>query len=344
MRQMAGWTITAGVDAYRDGIGSWRRDESLESGAAVEKRGLYPDGARASSVAGFVAAGWSRGRLHLDLGARDSRFAVTADDGAFGAIRLSPDATVGSVAARYQLTPGVDLIGTVAQSFRAPNVDDVSTLGAFDYGIEVPSPDLSSERALGLEGGVRGRAGRFAASVTGFRTTLEDLIDRVQASYLGLTTLEGQQVYRKVNVADAVVKGFEIEAEHRFTSSLRARGHLTYTHGQQGSTDQPMRRIPPLNGLAALRWDGPSRLWLEGQGRFAGAQRRLAPGDISDHRIAPGGTPGWAVFDLHGGRPFGSRLTLHGALANIFDEGYRVHGSGIDGPGRSAWMGARVEF
>jgi len=344
MRPVAGWTITAGADAYHDGIGSWRRDENLATGEALDKRGLYPDGARASSVAGFIAAAWSGERLHLDLGARYSRHAVTADDRVFGSIQLSPAATVGSVAARYELGPAVELIGSVAQSFRAPNVDDVSTLGSFDYGIEVPSPDLSPETALGLEAGVRGRAGKFAAAVTGFRTTLDNLIDRVQGSYLGLPTLEGQQVYRKVNVAHAIVTGVEVEAEHRLAASLRLSGHLTYTHGHQPSTGQPMRRIPPLNGLAALRWDGPSRLWLEGQVRVAGAQHRLAPGDIADHRIPPGGTPGWTVFDLHGGRRFGSRLALHAALVNIFDEAYRVHGSGIDGAGRSAWLAARWEF
>jgi outer membrane receptor protein involved in Fe transport len=344
MRPVGGWTITAGADAYHDGIGSWRRDENLPTGEALDKRGLYPDGASASSVAGFVAAAWSGERLHLDLGARYSRHAVTADDKVFGSISLSPAATVGSVAARYELAPGVELIGSAAQSFRAPNVDDVSTLGSFDYGIEVPSPDLSPETALGLEAGARGRAGSFAAAVTGFRTTLDNLIDRVQGSYLGLPTLEGQQVYRKVNVAHAIVKGVEVEAEYRFAASLRATGHLTYTHGQQASTGQPMRRIPPLNGLAALRWDGPSRLWLEGQARLAGAQRRLASGDIADHRIPPGGTPGWTVIDLYGGRRFGSRLSLHAAVVNIFDEAYRIHGSGIDGAGRSAWLAARWDF
>ena len=343
-RRVAGWTFTAGLDAYRDAIGSWRRDENLASGLSIAKRGLYPDGATASSVAAFAAGSWSRNRLHLDVGARHSRYSVKADDKAFGSIRLSPSSTVGSVAARYQLTGTLDLTGSVAQSFRAPNVDDVSTLGAFDYGIEVPSPDLSPERALSLEGGVRGRAGSFAAAASAFRTTLDDLIDRVKGSYLGLPTLEGQQVYRKVNVAHAIVRGFELEAEHRLTSSLRAAGHFTYTHGHQPSTGQPMRRIPPLNGLVSLRWQESSRGWLEGQLRFAGAQRRLAPGDVSDHRIAPGGTPGWAVFDVHAGRRLGSHLTLSGGLANLFDEAYRVHGSGVDGVGRSAWIATRVGF
>ena len=344
LRAVKGWTVTTGLDAYRDEVGSWRRDENRVSGLAVGKRGLYPDGAEASSVAAFLAASWSRDRLHVDVGGRYSRYSVRADDKVFGPIRLSPAATVGSIAARYELLRGLELTGSVAQSFRAPNVDDVSTLGAFDYGIEVPSPQLSPERALGLEGGIRARAGSLAGAFVVFRTSLSDLIDRVQGSYLGVATLEGQQVYQKVNVAQAIVRGVEVEAEHRLAPWLRAAGHLTYTFGYQAATGEPMRRIPPLNGLLSLRWDGPSRFWLEGQARLAGAQRRLAPGDVADHRIPAGGTPGWSVIDVHAGRRFGSNLQITAGLANLFDEAYRVHGSGIDGVGRSAWVATRVGF
>jgi hypothetical protein len=37
-------------------------------------------------------------------------------------------------------------------------------------------------------------------------------------------------------------------------------------------------------------------------------------------------------------------VRLVGALENAFDEAYRVHGSGIDGYGRHAWVSAQVGF
>lgn len=344
LRPVAGWTLLAGADGTWDSIGSWRRDHDQASGRSVAKRGLYPDGASASSAAAFLTASWSRRRLHLDLGGRFSRYAVSARDAGFGDIDLAPSATVGSAAGRYELTRHVDVIASVAQAFRAPNVDDVSTLGAFDYGVEVPSPDLVPERAVTLEGGVRVRARRVAVSAVAFRTSLRDLIDRVPATYLGQPEFEGQRVYRKTNVARADVHGVEIEAEWHLVPSLRASGHLSYTHGHQPVTDQPMRRIPPLNGLLSLRWDGRSQTWLEGRVRMAAAQRRLAPGDLSDHRIPPGGTPGWRVLGVQGGRRLASRLHLSVGIENLLNEAYRVHGSGIDGYGRSAWVATRVEF
>ncbi|RPJ83413.1 MAG: TonB-dependent receptor [Acidobacteria bacterium] len=344
LRRVASWTFSAGLEAYREGIGSWRRDENQSSGLVSEKRGLYPDGASASSFAGFVNASWSLRRLQLDLGGRYSSYGVSASDATFGELDLSPSALVGSVAARYELSPGLELVGSVAQSFRAPNVDDVSTLGAFDFGIEVPSPGLSPERGLGFEAGVRARAGGAGVSVIAFQTNLRDLIERVPSSFGGSETMDGQRVYQKTNVARAFVRGTELEAEVRISASLRAAAHVSYAYGHQPSVDQPMRRIPPLNGMASLRWSGLHGTWVEGRLRAAGAQRRLAPGDVADHRIPAGGKPGWQVFDIYAGHAFGPRFSVTLGLVNLLDEAYRVHGSGIDGYGRSGWVATRVGF
>jgi len=83
---------------------------------------------------------------------------------------------------------------------------------------------------------------------------------------------------------------------------------------------------------------------LEGALRFAAPQDRLASGDMADHRIAPGGTPGWTVFTVSGGHRLGERLELVGAAQNLFDTAYRTHGSGIDGYGRSVWVGLHAAF
>ena len=76
---------------------------------------------------------------------------------------------------------------------------------------------------------------------------------------------------------------------------------------------------------------------------FAGRQDRLAAGDKADHRMNPAGTPGWTVLNVHAGYGFGSGLEVRGGIDNIFDEAYRVHGSGIDGYGRLR-LGRGVRF
>jgi hemoglobin/transferrin/lactoferrin receptor protein len=343
-RPVAGWTFTAGGEVYHDQVQSGRTDLDDATGAATPKRGLYADGATAWSAAAFVNGRWERGRVGLDLGARLNHHRLRAADASFGRIDLSPSALVGSAGAAFALTPGHRLFGTVSQGFRAPNIDDVSTLGLFDFGVEVPSPELRPERAWSCELGWKVRTRRLGAVVSGYRMELRDLIDRVPDTFEGAPFREGQRVYRRANVGRAYVEGVELELEWHPRAALTAFGNLAYTLGQMVTAAEPLRRIPPLNGLAGLRWSGAGRLTLDARLRFATRQNRLAAGDRADHRIDPNGTAGWAVFGARAVYAWRPNVRLVGALENAFDEAYRVHGSGIDGYGRHAWVSAQVSF
>lgn len=342
MGDRANWT--AGVELYRDTVRSWRRDASTSTGASVPLRGLYPDGSTRLSASAFGMAHVPLGRAALDVGARYTRDDVEAEDPAFGPLRITPEAVVGSVSALVPLGRGLNAFGSVAQAFRAPNIDDLSTLGPFDFGVEVPPESLNPERSVSYEVGLKANTSRIAANVSIFRLQLRDLIDRQPATFDGSPTWDGQAVYQRTNVGEAYVRGVEADVEWRATGALTLVGFAASTYGQQVSLNVPMRRIPPLNGLAGARYRWANGLWVEGSLRAAGAQTRLAPGDIADHRIPPGGTPGWAVVDVLAGTRLGRGLLLSGGIANLFNEAYRIHGSGIDGPGRNAWLSARVEF
>jgi outer membrane receptor protein involved in Fe transport len=284
------------------------------------------------------------GRAALDVGARYTRDDVEADDPVFGPLRITPEAVVGSVSALVPLGRGLNAFGSVAQAFRAPNIDDLSTLGPFDFGVEVPPESLEPERSVSFEAGVKANTSRVAANVSIFRLQLRDLIDRQPATFDGSPVWDGQAVFQRTNVGEAYVRGVEADVEWRATGALTLVGFAASTYGQQVSLNAPMRRIPPVNGLAGARYRWANGLWVEGYLRAAGAQTRLAPGDVADHRIPPGGTPGWAVVNVLAGMRLGRNLLLSGGLANLFNEAYRIHGSGIDGPGRNAWLSARVEF
>ncbi|MDP3766555.1 MAG: TonB-dependent receptor, partial [Dehalococcoidia bacterium] len=183
-----------------------------------------------------------------------------------------------------------------------------------------------------------------SASVSVYRTALEQLIDRVRRTFDGSPMIGNQPVYQKANVGSAFIRGVEADGEFGLTPSLTASGSLMYTYGQATSRSEPMRRIPPLNGLVAIRAALTGRSWLEGALRFAATQDRLASGAIADHRIPRGGTPGWTVFTISAGHRLGQRFELVGSAQNLFDTAYRTHGSGIDGYGRSVWVGLRAAF
>ena len=75
---------------------------------------------------------------------------------------------------------------------------------------------------------------------------------------------------------------------------------ISYTYGQNITQDEPLRRIPPLNGKVAATYS-LKKFIVSGELIFAGMQDRLAEGDKSDNRIPAGGTPGWEVVNLFAG-------------------------------------------
>ena len=55
-------------------------------------------------------------------------------------------------------------------------------------------------------------------------------------------------------------------------------------------------------------------------------------------------TAGYAVFHVQAGIELAESLSLNGAVWNLLDRNYRVHGSGVDAPGVNAFVGLRYRF
>jgi outer membrane receptor for ferrienterochelin and colicin len=183
----------------------------------------------------------------------------------------------------------------------------------------------------------------LASAVALYVTNLSDMIERVESTYLGSPTLDGDAVYRKENVGEARLKGVEAEIEVALPLRTVLAAAAVYAHGQNLETDEPVRRIPPLHGRVALCFSPGRRASAEVEWLWAAQQDRLASGDRADHRIAPGGTPGWDVLNLRAVWDAGP-LRLRAGLENLFDEAYRTHGSGIDGVGRAVWASVEASF
>ena len=338
-----GWRATSGVELYHDRVASSAFSSDLATGVTTGRRGLYPDGATATSLAAFTLHSLDVGRLGLTLGGRLNSYAIAADDPVVGPIDVRPRALVGNASALYRLAEGQHLVASVNSGFRAPNISDIGSLGPFDFGVEVPSPDLEAERSLTFELGHKARMGPVASTLAVFVTNLSDIIERVPSTYLGSPTLDGDRVYRKENVGEARLKGVEAEVEVLLPHRSVLAAAVVYAHGQNLDAGEPMRRIPPLHGRVALRFSPARPAFAEVEWLWAATQDRLASGDLSDHRIAPGGTPGWNVLNLRASWDAGP-LRLRAGVENALDEAYRTHGSGIDGVGRALWASVGAGF
>jgi hemoglobin/transferrin/lactoferrin receptor protein len=95
--------------------------------------------------------------------------------------------------------------------------------------------------------------------------------------------------------------------------------------------------LQPPNWRLGARWRWPEpRLEVEALVEHANAQDKLSSRDKADtQRIPPGGTPAWTVLNLRSRWSITDRSTLSLAVENLTDADYRVHGSGVNEPGRN---------
>lgn len=335
------WHFVSGVEYYYDKVNSETTDE--EGGNTTKKRGYYPDGATSNSIAIYTSHTLNAQKFSFILGGRFNAYMIKAQDPTFEDVDVSPSALVGSASVIYHLNGNYNFIGSVYSAFRAPNLNDLSSFGTFNAGIEVPNPDLAPEKSINAELGIKVKYEKFSGSVFAYRNQLKDLISRVEATYNGQDSLDGEKVYRKENFDKSYIQGLEAELQYEFTTNLSAYGNITYTYGENESADEPMRRIPPLFGKLGFYYTHDSGVWGRVEWLSAGKQDRLSGGDIKDTRIPDGGTPGYNVFNLRTGYSW-KWIQITAGLNNIFNEDYRIHGSGINGYGRSLWIALQVGF
>ena len=332
------WAINSGVEFYNDKIGSQRSDRDLQNAVAKNSRGLYPDGARYGNYSLYSLHHFNYKNWIGDAGLRWNRFAIQLTDTSLGTVNIHPAALVWNAALMYRLGRH-HIYATYSTGYRAPNIDDMSSLGIVDFRYELPANNLSPEKSANMELGYKFETKRLRGDVAFYRMQLNNLITRVKVEN---RIINGYPVYQKENIEDAVAKGVEAELAWTLNSEIGVTGGLTYTHGQNNTKREPMRRIPPLHGrlMSTYRKGG----WFAAaEVLYARRQDRLAQGDKEDNRIPSGGTPGWEVLNFYAGKGWNG-FNLNAGLQNIFNQDYRTHGSGINGVGRSGWLAASVTF
>jgi outer membrane receptor for ferrienterochelin and colicin len=159
---------------------------------------------------------------------------------------------------------------------------------------------------------------------------LTNLITRIKTTEI----IQGYPVYRKENVDQAYLYGFEWSQTLALGERFSVGNSISYVLGQNQTQNEPMRRIPPFNGNLSLNYQlekgNIALLWI-----FADRQDRLSAGDKADNRMNPGGTAGWGILQLQANYKVTPHIQLGMQGVNLGDVPYRMHGSGIDGMGRS---------
>ena len=353
-------TLIYGFEAYHDAVDSYNRnlkpDGSLKSSAI---QGPVGDNATYDSIGLYLQDEiLLTEKLSLILGVRHEYSAADAkavEDPTTGdkiAITDSWNATVGSARLSYALNAPktMSLFTGVSQGFRAPNLSDLTRLDtARTDEIETPAPNLSPEHFVAYEAGFKAHTDALTLQLAYFYTDIEDMIVRTPTG----NEIEENFEVTKRNGGDGYVHGIEFDARYRLCQTLTLFGALTWTEGKVDTyptseaiaAREYIDRLMPPTGRLGMRWSPCKTVWIEGACTAAAKADKLSTRDRSDtSRIPPGGTPGYAVYDIRANWSCTEDLKLSLAVENIADEDYRIHGSGINEAGRNVILAADWTF
>jgi outer membrane receptor protein involved in Fe transport len=362
--------LSFGLDFETEDLDSDRVNQVVATG--VETPGVPPFAPDSTyTTAGLYAQDEWRAFDALDvvMGARWSWIGFGFDEftsGPSGGAHVDGefDDLSASLQVGREVTPGLRLSAMVAQGFRAPHMDDLAKRSTTYGGVTLPNADLESEESLSGEFTADWTKDRWTSSASIWHTHIGDAIGARRIDDGGTPTVGGDDTYLRDNIGSLTLYGIELRVERRLAggwSDFAVALGAAWTEGKQydptvdpatgeAAYGVPGRRIPPLHGELALRYDPakPEGLvhWGELSLKAADEQDRLNPEDKLDPRIDPNGTDGWTTVGFDLGGPLGaqSRSRWSLGLHNIFDESYRVHGSGVDAPGFNAVFGLEWNF
>lgn len=351
-----------GLDYYRDEVDSYGRHYKADgTPGKTDAQGPVADDASYDLLGVFVqdTLALADGAVELTPGVRYTWAGLDADrvldplSGEVGARSDDWDAVVGSLralapfgAARRQA-----VFAGLSQGFRAPNLSDLTRLDAArSTEIETPVDDLDPERFVSAEVGARYQGDRLSAEIAAYHTWIEDLIVRAPTGRIIDDLLE----VTKKNAGNGFVEGVELALGYRLAEDWHVRALGSWMTGKVDAypTSDPvavrdyLSRLMPLTGEAALRWQPAGKtFWAEAVVDAAAKADRLSADDERDtQRIPPGGTPGYVTFAMRGGMTLADALEITLALENMTDEDYRIHGSGVNEPGRNLVLQAEWTF
>ena len=327
------WSSVTGVEYYHDLVNSSRTAIDFSTNTTTEQRGLYPDGATMGSVGVFTLHEYQWTNWQVTAGLRYNHFSIQVDDENAGEVELNPQALVWNASGLWRFMPQHALFAGVQTGFRAPNIDDLGTLGIVDFRYEQPNYELEPEQSLQMQVGYKHHSTNLHWEAYWYQNNLAQLISRVLVPG---DSISGYPVYQKENVEKALIQGLEADWRWRFHKLFTVDGALTYTYGQNRTRTEPLRRIPPMFGRVGVGFQ-PKQWNTSAELCWAGEQDRLAAGDKSDNRIPKGGTPGWWVVNVHAAYMW-KMISLRVSGLNLFNEDYRTHGSGVNAVGRSVWV------
>ncbi|MEX2528152.1 MAG: TonB-dependent receptor [Gemmatimonadota bacterium] len=261
----------------------------------------------------------------------------------------------GAFSLLFEARPGWIVGSGVSRSFRTPSISELFSDGPHlaDFSYDVGNPELESEVGVGLDVFVRVSRNNVEAEATLFRNQVENFI------YYAPTG-EADPRFRRFPVFrargdDAVFQGADGRIQWEAAQGFVFDGTLSYVQAFRTADDDPLPRIPPLNGRLGVRYDVP-RYFVGGEWEGAQQQDRV-PTPVPDP-VNPGElvilerpTAGYQLFNVSAGIRILQGESLHSLILKMDNLTDRVRWNHLSRakdvapePGRNLQLLYRVEF
>ncbi len=329
-----------GIDYYNDNIYSERSSSNLVTGVEKLQKPQFADSSETNVLGLFLQNHYTFNRFTFSFGVRYSYSKISAQLGQpFNNFILSKNNFSFNAGVLFRVIENsLNFILNYSQGYRTPSLEDISVYGKSGSGsgarFDVPNTDLNAEYCNSYELGVKYLNTYFNTSFFYYYNKLHNFINPVLGSYNGETTIEGYPVYVRKNMEKGYVHGFEWFFCTEIYDCISLQNQINYTYGQSITLNEPLSRIPPLNGKISLSFCKNSfsaeyyMLWSD-------KQNRISSSDKKDYRIGINGTKGFITHNLNFSYLIDNWLVTYLKLENIFDEYYKTHGSGIYSMGRN---------
>lgn len=352
--------ISYGAEVLWNKVNSSAFSENITTRETAALDTRYPDGGTlVNSSAAYFTHRWTiNPSLTLSDGIRFTDYQLRSEfvDKSFfpfpqSVIEQNNQALSGNLGLVWQTQNQFKVSGLLSSGFRAPNLDDIAKVFDSQPGnVLVPNPDLLPETTYNAEISVDKRVtDRFDSEITAWYTrynnaiVVRDFRINGQDSILYDGVLSNVQA--NVNALEAWLGGVSHTVHFRW-NSLELGNSVTWTYGQDMSSDVPLDHIPPLFGQATVSY--PTGRWkFLGKVAYQGWKRpdRYSPRDENNAEFATeDGWPAWARLDVKASYRMKDYLQLQAGIDNVLDQHYRSFSSRISAPGRNIWLTLRWSY
>lgn len=388
----SGHRINYGVDARHEVVRSLARIDNIEANTSITAGAVsrYPsEGSSMSNIGVYADFHYQLSpRLEAQVGGRYNRQWLRAIFGTndpiewpetyLDGINNTAGAVTTAASLNYRIAEHrIRLL--FAQGFRAPNVDDYAKFFQRDEFIQVPNPNLGSERSNSLELGYDYINDNWAFNSTAYVSRLNNAVIRTDfqlpdGSDFFVSFGDTLRVQSNVNADEAAIYGFDLELRRQLGKHFSLHTDFHWLRGirREKATNRffPQDHIAPAYGSATLKFktkkiDANFRLRYQFAkpleryavnayelGTFGGVINIDRTGTADNLELTPRdpvtgefvGTYGWFTLNFNGQYQLNEHWTFRLGLENILDTHYRTFASGVSAPGRNVLLAVEVGF